>query len=174
MRKILYLITLITFTIYARAQETASKVASFKMPRHSVQFADSAFFEKAKTQFKSPLVAKIRIKQFKVNLEVRGVFVVVCDMINHASNETLADYKNDALWMVQMDRSLTLDFIKIDTLNNKRFIVYKMHTRDAVYLHFRSEEEDKKSIGGLLQYKITDDRRAQRIAKKLMSSFKFK
>jgi len=74
-----------------------------------------------------------------------------------------------------LQKNNTVNYARIETINNTRFLIYEFETDGEVFISYRSEPNAKEqTLNGTLQFKTADKEKARQYLKDLLTSMHFK
>lgn len=74
-----------------------------------------------------------------------------------------------------LQRNNTVNYARIETINNIRFLIYEFESDGEAYISYRSEPNSKEqTLNGTIQFKTADKEKARQDLKDLLTSMHFK
>jgi hypothetical protein len=96
------------------------------------------------------------------------------DEVNPPFNRSLEEISSGMTGIFKYNHD-TVNFNRIITLNNVKYLEYEIQKEDEAYLWFQSEvNKNNKSICGVIQFKKQDETKAEKYLDDLLKSVHFK
>lgn len=74
-----------------------------------------------------------------------------------------------------LEKNNTVNYTRIETVNNTRFLIYEYESDGEVYIRYRSDPNSKEqTLNGIIQFKVADKDKAHQDLKDLLAGMHFK
>lgn len=171
--KVVLLILLISFNLsVAIGQAPKSEVVNADMPPGAKQLTKEQLSTFVRNNYK-----KYSIPLGKENTyQLDGLVISFWDLsVNPEFKKSLEASQSEILGYLKWTDRNVINFSKIVTINNIRFLEYEYQTGDEVYLRFQSEFDKKnRNICGVIQCKEPDKDKAQKTMDDFLKTVHFK
>jgi hypothetical protein len=173
-KKTLSLIIGVFFSGFAIGQANpSSNVVNLKVPERAVKLStdDVQTFIKANGFKHSQLAFEKRRKFY----EVDGLIISFWDIpMNPTHKRSLQKMQDEGLGILKDDKENIIKFSKIESINNIQFLIYEYQKEDEVFLRFISDENNNKNLTGILEFKTSDEKKAEAVLQEFLQSMHFK
>ena len=169
MSTLLLCLFLSTYTV---AQTISSEVVNASIPKGAKHISTEELSNYLKSNYKYSQISFNRANVFKMG----RLIISFWDLsVNPVSKKSLEDSQLEILGYLKYNPENVINFSKIETINNIRFLIYQYQKGDETFLRFQSEFNSKnRNICGIVQFKKPDENDAHAALKELLESVHFK
>ena len=160
-------------TTCALGQQTpSSTVVTATMPQGATKPTKDELAKYIHDNYKRSQVPLDKTNTYKLN----GLLISFWDLsINPPFKKSLEASQSEILGYLKQNSENTINYSKIITVNDIRFLVYVYQKGNEEYLRFQSEyNKDNKNICGLIQCKKPDEVEAEETLQTFLSTIHFK
>jgi hypothetical protein len=169
--KNLFLIACLFFNIGAWGQVPKSDVVSASLPKGAISLRKEQVSKIVHDNFKRSSIP-LDVENY---YQLDGIVMSFWDdEVNPEFKRSLEDIQLGMLGIFKRNNDV-VNFSKIISVNNIRFLVYEYQIDDEVNLCFQSDfNKHNKHIGGIVQFKKPDEDKGQKVLQGLLQSMHFK
>ncbi|MBC7399061.1 MAG: hypothetical protein H7289_03885 [Mucilaginibacter sp.] len=158
---ILIIIGSTIFSLSSFAQEEAIGTTAYvKLPRDAERIDKESMLVRSKNLFGN---SQLQYWSKTDNLYALGDITLSLWELNHAKDDirTLAEIKTEMLGLFGRDDSIKVSNVAIDKIRNHTYLIFKYRRGDVYYIRFISDPKKFKSLNGLMEFKKTDQEKAE-------------
>jgi len=147
MKKILYLIAVLFFSIHVLGQASESSVVSVRLPKGASSLTKRQLSGLVHQNFKRSSIPLERENYYQLD----GILIFFWDLsVNPGFKKGIANSKLELLGYLSRNKDNTIDYSKIINVNGIQFLICQYENHGEAYLWFKSEcNSDDKYINGV-------------------------
>lgn len=171
MKKTIFLIGSLFFSLLAVGQAPASNVVIATMPKGATKLQGQQLSKFVHDNYKGLGIPLDKENTYKVD----GILISFWDLyVNPGFKKSLQASQAEMLGIRRLNKD-TVNFSKIISVNNIHFLVYEYQKSNEVFLRFQSEfNKNNKNICGIVQFKKPDEVNAHKALDDFLSTVHFR
>jgi hypothetical protein len=170
MKKLTLLTVALLFGLCALGQDVSTDIFTATAPVGAPKLTGQALMDYVHANYKKTLVPSNQDNTYLAD------GVIICFWALPAGTVKSKPLEEMQTRMVAvLEKSNTVNYSRIETINNTRFLIYEFESDGEVYIRYRSDPNAKdQTMNGILQLKTADKDKARQDLKDLLNSMQFK
>jgi len=170
MKKLTLLTVGLLFGLFALGQQVTTDIFTAIAPSGSAKLTGQALQDYVHSNYKKTLVPSNQEDTYLAD----GVIICFWGLpAGTVKSKPLEEMQTRMVEVLQKNN--TVNYARIYTINNTRFLIYEFESDGEAYIRYRSDPNSKEqTLNGIIQFKAADKDKARHDLKDLLASMHFK
>ena len=171
-KSILFILVTLAMGYYAVGQTHVKEHILLKAPEGIIKLNQQQYKDAAHQKYDKYWLSDTAEHLYKKN----GILLAYHEIYinDNRFKKSLEVFQKQTLGLIEQHKTAIVDFSRIDTINNIRFLITEYRSNDVVNIHVISEyNKDNIAFNGLFQFEPGNEKKAMAFAKEIMADLQF-